>query len=73
MTGLTMDEADAYLAGVADAGRELRRMARRVRAHGKGCPIADSNASTLEIAADALAEIKAPASLLADGLCGRGA
>ncbi len=54
---LTMGEADAYRAGLDDAARALRAMARRIRAAGRDA-ITDANASTLEIAADALAEIE---------------
>ncbi len=54
---MTIGEAAAYRAGLDDAARALRAMARRIRAAGRDA-ITDSNASTLEIAADALAEIE---------------
>ncbi len=54
---MTIGEGAAYRAGLDDAARALRAMARRIRASGRDA-ITDSNASTLEIAADALAEIE---------------
>lgn len=46
----------AWREGVADSAVFLRAMAARIRANAQGCPVALTNASTLEMAADELAE-----------------
>lgn len=46
----------AWREGVADSAVFLRAMAARIRANAQGCAIALTNASTLEMAADELAE-----------------
>lgn len=56
---MTPPELAAWMAGRDDAARALRAMARRMRASAGGCHVALANASTLETAADALAEMPA--------------
>lgn len=53
---MTPTERDAWREGVADSAVFLRAMAARIRQRAKGCVYAMSNAATLEIAADELAE-----------------
>jgi hypothetical protein len=52
----TLGEAEAYADGLASAAVAARAMARRIRAAARGCAIAESNAATLELLADALAD-----------------
>jgi hypothetical protein len=53
---MTPTERAAWRDGVADAAVFLRAMASRIRQRAKGCTYAMSNAATLEMAADELAE-----------------
>ena len=55
---MTPPELAAWLACRDDAARAARAMARRIRAAARGCPVAASNAATLEQYADALAEME---------------
>lgn len=51
--------SDAYRAGISAAAVEMRRQAREMRRTAGRCPVALSNASALETAADSLAELPA--------------
>lgn len=53
---MTPSDRAAWREGVADSAVFLRAMAARIRQRAKGCTYALSNASTLEMAADELAE-----------------
>lgn len=53
---MTPAERDAWREGVADSAVFLRAMAARIRQRAKGCTYAVSNAATLEMAADELAQ-----------------
>jgi hypothetical protein len=53
---MTPSDRAAWREGVADSAVFLRAMASRIRQRAKGCTYALSNAATLEMAADELAE-----------------
>ena len=55
---MTPPELAAWMAGRDDAARAARAMARRIRNGARGCPVALANAATLEMHADALAEME---------------
>jgi hypothetical protein len=54
---MTDPELAAWMAGRDDAARAARAMARRIRGAARGCPVAASNAATLEQYADSLPEL----------------